>query len=327
MVDVVSTLDDYTHSRYYLSRTQSPLKGAPSLALGLGQLRHAAGDADLLHIVGDTATLLCMPLVGSRTVVWGTHGLSLLRRLHGIRERLVRRRIGAAVGVARSTICSSRAELDELAAFVGPVRAERLVEVPNGVRLNSLPSAEDRESARADFGLRDDELAALYLGELAFHKRPLIAADAALQASGSAPVVLLVGGDGPLAGDLAERAGGAVRPLGFRNDVQRLLTAADVLVMPSAGEGMSLALLEAMGAGLAIVASDIPAQVEALGDAAILCPVDDTAAIATALIELAADPGRRASLGEAARSRVEGRFTLDRFLRDMDSVFRAALGS
>ena len=64
-----------------------------------------------------------------------------------------------------------------------------------------------------------------------------------------APFVLLVAGDGPLAGALA---GERVRMLGQRDDVPALLAAADILVLPSAREGLSFALLEAMAAGLAL---------------------------------------------------------------------------
>jgi glycosyltransferase involved in cell wall biosynthesis len=126
-----------------------------------------------------------------------------------------------------------------------------------------------------------------------------------------------VAGDGPLADRVR---GEGVRALGFREDTARLLAASDLFVLPSAREGLSLALLEAMGHGLPCVVSDDPGNREAVGDAGVVHPVGDAPALAEALAALAADPDKRARLGAAARARVQERFTLERFLGDMRGV-------
>src|SRR5207247_773434 len=99
-------------------------------------------------------------------------------------------------------------------------------------------------AVRAELGLDDAEVVAIWVGGLQEHKDPLTAVGAAAAAG----VTLLVVGDGPLGRRVADQAG--VRLLGRRGDVPRLLQAADIFVLTSRREGLSFALLEAMAAGL-----------------------------------------------------------------------------
>jgi glycosyltransferase involved in cell wall biosynthesis len=133
----------------------------------------------------------------------------------------------------------------------------------------------------------------------------------------------MLAGDGEDRGKLEALAGrlgiaARVRFLGEvrRADIPDLLRAADIFAMPTRFEGQSNAVLEAMHAGLAIVSSDIPAQVETLGgpgpDAVgELLPLEDDAAWIAALDALVRDPDRRAALAERARTRAQ-LFTAER---------------
>ncbi len=78
--------------------------------------------------------------------------------------------------------------------------------------------------------------------------------------------------------------------------------AADLVIAPSRWEGMSLALLEAMSSGAAIVATDVNGA-EAVGDAAVIVPPGDPKALAEAIDALLRDPVRRQELGQAVRAR------------------------
>ncbi len=118
-------------------------------------------------------------------------------------------------------------------------------------------------------------------------------------------------GDGPQRASLEAQARalgvqGRVRFAGFHSDPAPFLDDADVFVLPSRAEGLPLALLEAMAAGLAVVASRCGSGVvEALesGAAGLLVPPDDPAALAAAVDALIADPTRRATFAAAARAR------------------------
>ena len=111
---------------------------------------------------------------------------------------------------------------------------------------------------------------------------------------------------------------------GFREDIGALYGAADLLVHPSRREGAPNAILEAMAAGLPVVATAIPSARELLGeDAGCLVPPEDAPALATALAELLADAPRRARLGEAARRRAEERFSREASIGRWEALLTA----
>src|SRR4029079_13763790 len=105
----------------------------------------------------------------------------------------------------------------------------------------------------------------------------------------------------------AARAAMPVRLLGMvpPDTVEELYAGARVHLAPSFQEGQPLTVLEAMSHGCCIVASDIPAHVEVLGDAGMLYPVKDPAALADALRKVLGDNALRRELGARARDMIE----------------------
>ncbi|MDQ3609400.1 MAG: glycosyltransferase family 4 protein [Actinomycetota bacterium] len=326
-IDLLEGAETFSHRRVALSGSRIPVRAAVSLPARIPSIARAARGADLVHVHGDTAALLALPILRGRPSVVTTHGLHLLRRITGPTRALVVAGLRAAAQVADRVICTSQAERDELAIMFPPSAARRLVVVRNGIDLPPPVDPAQRAATRAELHLEAGDVAALFLGDLHKRKAPLdaVAAARAARARG-APLVLLVAGDGPQATAVHDRAGPAVRPLGFRDDVPRLLGAADLLVMPSAREGLSFAVLEAMGRGLAMVVSDGPGNPEAVGDAGIIVPVGDRAALADALTRLACDGEERARLGAAARERVRTTFTLERLRDGVSATYHEALG-
>ena len=101
--------------------------------------------------------------------------------------------------------------------------------------------------------------------------------------------------------------------LGYRRDVPAQLARADVFVLPSLNENLPLALLEAMAAGLACVASDVGGISEALADGAgLLVPPGDLAALTETMARLASEPDLAPALGRAAAETARRRFTVSR---------------
>jgi glycosyltransferase involved in cell wall biosynthesis len=93
--------------------------------------------------------------------------------------------------------------------------------------------------------------------------------------------------------------------LGQRNDVQDLLFASDIYVSASSIEGMSVAILEAMSSGLPVIATDVGDARKTLGEGTgCLIPPKQVQPLVDALLDLLADPERRAQMGTAARDRI-----------------------
>lgn len=313
----------FEHRRAYLAPARSPLGAAPRILAGRPRLLREARAADLVHVIGDAGALIAAGLLRERPSVFGTHGLHLMRRVRGPLAMAARRRMRGVLRAATVVACTSESELQELRALEPGARLELVL---NGIAAPGAVDMAERERVRDELRLSPDAFAVVYVGGLEERKHPLTAAEAVLELGRSGQeAVLLVAGDGPQRADLERLAGPSVRVLGFRDDAHTLLAAADAFVMPSEREGLSLALLEAMGRGLPVVVSDGVGNPEAVGDAGIVVPLGDSGALARELGRLAAEPAERARLGEAGRRRVEERFTLERWEADMRRVFATAL--
>jgi len=179
--------------------------------------------------------------------------------------------------------------------------------VPNGVPFR--PG--DRDATRRKLGVDDDEVLLLTVGNLRARKGHGVLIDALGRLNGAGCGVsfrLAVAGGGCEREALERQAADLglsdrVMLLGHRDDVPDLQAAADVYVMPSYWEGMPLAVLEAMIAGKAIVASRVGGIPEAIrdGETGLLVLPGDAPALAQALRRLIEDPRQRVRLGATAR--------------------------
>jgi glycosyltransferase involved in cell wall biosynthesis len=298
----------------------------PAAALrGAARLRRRIGAYDLIHVHGDAAALVCLPLIGRRPTVITLHGAHLLRRAGRARGPVVRVGLRLAFRRAAAVICVSESEQRTARELVGDSANLRLV--LNGVPEQEPIGPEERRAARDALGVGLEGVAVLFVGELAERKQPLQLAQAVRRARDGDPrIVALLAGEGPLAPALEQLAGEGVRPLGRRDDVRALLAAADVFVLPSLREGLAYAVLEAMAAGVPVLASDAPGNPDAVGQAGMLFRAGDTEAMVTALERLAADPALRDSLGRAGAARARERFALSRMLEQTAAVYEEALG-
>ncbi|MGH2584657.1 MAG: glycosyltransferase family 4 protein [Dehalococcoidia bacterium] len=142
------------------------------------------------------------------------------------------------------------------------------------------------------------------------------------------PFRLALVGDGPLRADAeaeARRLGleGRVDFLGSRNDVAEILAAASIFALATNWEGFPLSILEAMRAGLPVVASDVGGVAEAVvaGETGFVVPFGDVHALRGRIVQLLGDPALRARAGAAGRARYEQRFTLDGMLERTAAIY------
>ena len=186
---------------------------------------------------------------------------------------------------------------------------------------------------RREHGLDQDAPVITVMGRLIPEKghEQLIRAMPMVLAACPAAVLVIVG-DGPSRRDCerlvgALGLGAAVRFLGYRSDVPDLLAAADVAVVPSLWvEGFGYVALEAMCAGLPVVASRVGGLPEVVvhGETGLLVPAGDSEALAEALVQVLRDPDLRRSLGDAGRRRAR-LFTVERHCARMTRVYARAV--
>ncbi|GAA4752237.1 glycosyltransferase family 4 protein [Nocardioides endophyticus] len=178
-----------------------------------------------------------------------------------------------------------------------------------------------RAEVRAELGLAGESRVALCVARLATPKR----IDLLLEAWGEVPdATLLLAGDGPDRAALERRAtplGDRVRFLGERRDVGRLLSVADLVVLPSDREGLPMAVLEALAAGVPVVASAVGGLPQLGDDAVELVAPRRPDALAAGVRRVLDDPARRDALVSAGRALVEQRFSSARMQSDYESVY------
>lgn len=329
-VDSLDRMEDYAFERFYLARSSAPRDALRSLVRTALEVQFEARNHDLIHVEGEIASAVCLPSLALRPSVVTLNGLHLLRRVDGSREKAARANLRLMLAAASRVICVSDSEHDDFLRAVGRDDHERAVLIRNGVRPLAPPSAEERDAARAAFGLPPGVIVAAWLAGLDDHKDPLTAANAAIEvARRGTSFALLMAGDGPLRPELehmaAERDTNSLRILGFRTDVRQVLAAADFFVLTSRREGLSFSLLEAMSMGLPAVVSDGPGNPDAVGDTGLVVAFGDIEGFADAFARLAADSAARLQLAELARKRVLENFSVDDMVRRTRDVYEATL--
>lgn len=175
--------------------------------------------------------------------------------------------------------------------------------VPNGVDVAAFRPRDDdeRRRLRAELGLPAGPLA-VFVGRLHRQKGLDVLLAAWPRVRRERPGArLAVIGDGPERQTLRHAAGAGVDFHGETRRVADALACADLVVLPSRWEGLSLVLLEAMAAGACVVATQVDGAREALGPHARLVPPDDPDALAAAVVDALADPGARREAGRRAR--------------------------
>jgi glycosyltransferase involved in cell wall biosynthesis len=276
-----------------------------------------------MGVYGSTAAALAgIPHVF--TVHGGLTATKALRRRIALRWAI--RRSGSAVAVSNAT-------REEFAENLG-LPASAFSVVHNGV----LPRRGEANRVAREFGITEADTLILAVGNLERNKnhRMLLEALVNLRDAGlstSWKVIIAAGRGGPEHDFLLDY----IRTHGIddrvhiamgRSDIEDLLALADVFVMPSLWEGLPMALLEAMAAGKAIIASATAGIPEAItnGCEGLLVPPGDLGALREALRDLLTNPGQRDELAAAAASRSEREFTVkvmaDRYLSIYDSVRR-----
>lgn len=244
-----------------------------------------------------------------------------LRGRHRRLERLLAR-------VTTRVICCSRAVAEDAAERLGIPRP-LLTVIPNGI---DPPPETSRTEALGLLGNPAPPVLGC-VGSLTRHKGQAVLLEAVRRLPGAfrAGTVVLIG-DGPERGALERLAGQPgggwiVRFAGARCDARRLLPALDVAVVPSLREGLGLAALEAMDAGLPVIASRVDGLPEVVEEdrTGLLVRPGHAGDLAAAIVRVLSLQDRGRSLGLRGRQAVEARFRAATMARRVRSIYEEAL--
>lgn len=221
----------------------------------------------------------------------------------------------------------------ELETGVG-LSPDKLHVIHNGVDVETF-SERDPTPIRDELGLPADAFVVVSIGNIRPAKGYDVLVEASAHLKGVDPEIHFVVAGQPrkdLFDDilsLRERLDvvSRVHFLGFRSDPEGLLASADLFLLPSTSEGFSISTIEAMAAGLGVVAtrSGGPQEIVTDGLDGRLVPIRDPAAMAEAIREMAVDPSLRATLGERARATVGERFSLEAMARHYRELYESVL--
>jgi L-malate glycosyltransferase len=226
-----------------------------------------------------------------------------------------------AYAFAHKVVANSRAAAERLA--LENVPAPKIAVIPNGLDLDRVQPRTPRTPLRH----------VIVVANLRAEKGHDVLIDAAARVLGQFPDARFdCVGAGPERDRLiahTRRAGvaHAVRFLGHQDDVATRLAAADIFVLPSRSEAFPNAVLEAMAAGLPIVASAVGGILELIDDGrtGALTPAGDPVALADRVTQLMANPDLANGLGEAARADAHAHYSFERMVSAFERLYLAEL--
>ncbi|HJZ69893.1 MAG TPA: glycosyltransferase [Blastocatellia bacterium] len=259
-------------------------------------------------------------LVGVKVIACQRHLKLSNRRVHLGGTRAIHR-------LAHRILVNSQAIREKIVEH-DTARAEKIVVINNGVEI-AEPSAPARDELRCELGLASNvKLIGMVarLQEVKGH-RFFIEAAARISRSGVDAHFVLVG-DGPLRSEIEKQIDDLgittrVHLLGDRTDVARLVSAFDLLVLASLHEGLPNAVMEAMAAGVPVVATAVGGAKELIldGETGYLAPPSNAAALAERIAFALGDETERVRITNAARNHIAASFGMERMVESVERLY------
>lgn len=291
----------------------------------VGELRRwvAGTGVDIVHTHGYKANFYASGALWGRSTGWVTtchtgtdqpESTPFLRAYDAMNRYLLRR-------------------VDRVVAVSPAIAAGLLAQGVDGGRLSTIGNGVDADRFQLPHVPEDVRVVGV-VGRLIREKGPYVLLEAAARIVSEFPKTLIVFvGDGPERADLERTAAEAgladhVRFAGERSDMPEVYASFDVFVQPSFSEGMPMTVLEAMAAGLAVVATSVgavPSLLEPAG-CGLLSPPRDAAALADAVLRLLRDETLARRLGEAARQHLRAHYSAEAMARQYLALYEAIRG-
>lgn len=234
-------------------------------------------------------------------------------------------------GIIQTLVASSvRTRNNSIEAGIQP---QKIITIYNAIMPFDVAHI-DRNAVRRKIGLQNDDVFFLAVGRLVYEKGHEFLVEAMAEvAKEDLHAVAGICGAGPLQDQLQAKieklnVQNNMKLLGQWDSIPEILAAADVFILPSRWEGLPMALLEGMMAGLPVIATQVEGVDEVVqpGIHGLLVPLESPAELAQAILQLLRLPNDRSRMGAAARKRVLSSYTTDKMCAAYLQVIEQSLG-
>ena len=265
------------------------------------------------------------------TAAWICHVPGRFGSHHGRFHGLSKKKMSLHTKVINSSVTNKIICVSERAknqALEEGIRADKIIVIPNGIPLID-PDPDTRKRKRSEIGLADSNFAIFNVGRLVPEKAQNLLIEAAAQVTELRPEArFFIAGEGPFHDALQTQImkkslQDKVKLLGARTDIPELLQAADLFVLFSETEGMPISLMEAMAAGLPVIASALEGMDELIEDhiSGRLIPFGNVPKLAETILQLIDHPELRMNLGMNAKQTIRNSFTIEKSCQKYEKVF------
>ena len=263
----------------------------------------------------DLLSLLALTLSGRRRqtrIYWGLRAANMAFEEYRLMSRITFRLCAWLSAFPDGVVVNSVSGQTHHASH--GYRPRLFAKIPNGIDCNFFaPTPALRRDARATLALPPDQVAAVHVARV----DPMKDHATLLAALARAPqIICLAVGEGTEA--LPARTN--LIALGKKADVRAILSAADMMVSSSIGEGFPNAIAEGMAMALPAVATDVGDVKALVGESGLIVKPRDPEALARAIADLAENEERRRSMGQIARQRITQNFSLDQMVKRFDHL-------
>jgi len=214
------------------------------------------------------------------------------------------------------------------------VRSDKVIRIYNGIEVERYsPALGDRDRIRTELGIDQDTVLIGAVGRLVWQKgfefliksMPMV-----IKACPNSKVLII--GDGPLKTQLMViseklKVKDKIIFAGFRSDIREILSAIDIIAIPSLLEGFPMIILEAMAMAKPIIATRIDGITEQItdGETGLLVSSWDANGLAKAIIRLINDHNLAVRLGLKGRERVEKDFSVEKMIAETEKIYQLLL--
>jgi len=300
-------------------------------------VRQSSVDVVQTHLLGllDLVVVSLRKSESSLRVLLTLHSVEFLPgstdSMLGIRS-FIRRLLFKRVGRGCDGLIAVSKEVAAAVSDRMPALSDKVTIIQNGVDVTRFEGGTGSGLAKIE-GVSEDDIIIAVVGRLGVEKGHRYLIEAARHVCQRHPRTrFLLIGDGDLRAPLVDMTRKAnltahVLFLGLRSDIPQILESARLFALPSLWEGLSIALLEAMAAGLPVVASRVSGTNEVMVDGVtgLLVPAKNSEALAAAICELIEDPQRAAEMGRVGKRRVMSDFSAEKQALEHIQLYRRVL--